>query len=107
MFAEQIALHHGAAAAALHRLGPGLDDVEAAIVAIPGPLDVHGPLIVALDDQRLAGQLLHLFIGQAEALPTRLVDLHGDHRATRGVCALIAGIAVDHLDRLAAQHATE
>src|SRR5690606_19035839 len=38
LFLQQVALHHGGAAAALHGLGAGLDDVQLAVVTVLGPL---------------------------------------------------------------------
>src|SRR5690606_22308771 len=37
------------AGAALHRLGPGLHDVDEAVLAVLDPLDVHRPAVVVLD----------------------------------------------------------
>ncbi|MCY1183134.1 hypothetical protein D9M73_237300 [compost metagenome] len=50
LFLQQVALHHGDAGAALHGFRTGLDDVQLAVVAVLGPLDVHRAAVVFLDD---------------------------------------------------------
>src|SRR5699024_8394070 len=42
-----------AAVAALHRLRARLQDVQRAGLPVLAPFDVHGPAVMALDDQRL------------------------------------------------------
>ena len=46
------------------RLGTGLQDVELTVGPVPAPLDVHGPAVVALDQQRVARQLLDILRAQ-------------------------------------------
>ncbi len=57
------------AAAALHRLGSGLQDVQLAVFAVLAPFDVHRTAVVFFDDQRLARQFLHVGVVEAEAVP--------------------------------------
>ncbi len=95
---EQVAFHDVGAGTALHRLRAGLDDVQLAIVTVLGPLDVHRALVVLLDDHGLLGQLADLGIGQAEASTLGAVDFDGLDRT-----AGLGFVAIDHLDRLAAQ----
>ena len=88
--------------ARLHRLGPGLQDVELAVPAVQAPLDVHRPPIVGLDGQRVPGQCLHLGVRQAES--ALLGCRHRDE--LRGPAHLgLAG--VDHLGRLGPDAALE
>ncbi len=69
-----VAGHHDVGLAAVHRLGPGLDDEEFAGPTVLGPLDVHRRgdpslrRVVLLDGQGPAGQLQHFVVGQAEAI---------------------------------------
>ena len=56
-----------AAAAALHGLRPGLQDIDLAGGAILAPLDIHRAAVVLLDRQRLACQLLNLGVGERKA----------------------------------------
>src|SRR5690606_29603236 len=99
---QQVALHHGGAGPALHGFRTGLDDVQLAVVTILRPLDVHRTTVVFLDDQRLAGEIGDFLVGDGETGPLLAFDLDGLHRA-----AGLAFVAVDHLDGLAAQVATQ
>ena len=94
---QGIALDHPPAAA-LHRLRPRLQDVELAVDTVLGPFDVHRAVVVLLDDQRLAGQFLHLRVADAEAPAFVLRHLLGAHRGALGRC-----VRVYHADCLAAQ----
>ncbi len=53
---------------ALHRLGPRLQDVELAVLAVPSPFDIHRTPVVLLDRDRVARELLDLGIGEREAI---------------------------------------
>src|SRR5436190_10882 len=59
---------------ALHRLGAGLQDVELAVLAVAAPLDVHGTLVVLLDRHRVGRELVHLGVGEREAVAVLLLD---------------------------------
>mmetsp|Transcript_69304 Transcript_69304/g.113452 ORF Transcript_69304/g.113452 Transcript_69304/m.113452 type:complete len:348 (+) Transcript_69304:1147-2190(+) len=74
-----------------HRLGSRLHDVELAIVAIAGPLDVHGAAVVLLNFHRHLSQVLDLLIRGGPAV---LLFLAGIHRL--GAAARL----VDHLHQL-------
>ena len=102
LFLEQIAFHHIDAGAALHRLGAGLDYIQLAVVAIFGPLDIHRPAVVLLDDHGLLGQLADLGVAQAETGAIGAIDIDHLDRFTG-----LGFVAVDHLDRLAAQVAAQ
>ena len=80
----------------LHRLRPGLQDVQAVVDTVLSPLDVHRPPVVLLDRHGLPGQLLDLRVGQAEQPPVRGRDIHELRRLSDG---RVRG--VDHLGRLA------
>ena len=96
-----------ALALAGHRLGPRLHDIEFAVQAVLGPLDVHrhamaGALrVVLLDLDRGVGQGQDVGVADAEALPVRL--------RRRDDSAGLAGMAVgvDHLELLLAATAAE
>ena len=54
---ERVALKDGLLPLGGDGLGPGLHDVELAVVAVLGPLHVHRAAVVALDRDRVPGQL--------------------------------------------------
>ncbi len=85
-----------------HRLGTCLEDVDFPVETVLAPLDVHRPLVVVLDGQRVPGQLLDLGVGEAEQ-PT-LVLLGVDEL---GRLADRRILRVDHFDRLRADPALE
>ncbi len=99
---QQVALHDVGGGTAFNGFRTGLDDVQLAVVAILGPLDVHRAAVVFLDDQRLLGQLGDFGVADAEARAIGAVDVDGLDRA-----AGLGFVAIDHLDRLAAQVATQ
>ena len=101
-FLKQVALHHIDVRAALHGFRAGLNDVELAIIAIFGPLDVHRPAVVLLDDQRLLGQLGDFGIAQTETRTLGAINIDHLDRTTG-----LGFIAVDHLDCFAAQVAAQ
>ena len=84
--------------ATLHGLGPRLQDIELAGIAILPPLDIHRAAIVLFDEQRLARQRRDIRIGQAVACALGRRHIFGAHAMRR-----IAPFGVSHLDRLAAQ----
>ncbi len=99
---EQIAFHDVGRSTALHRFRARLDDVQLAVVTVLGPLDVHRALVVLLDNHRLFGQLGHFGIAQAETRAIGRLDVDHLDRTTG-----LGFFAVNHLDRLAAQIATQ
>ena len=89
----------------LHRLGPRLQDEELSISAIEAPFDVHGPLVVALDDHGVLGQIDHLLTAERIAIAILHADIHRLNSLARGTALFIRG--EDHLDKLAANLATD
>ncbi|MCY1285317.1 hypothetical protein D9M70_342490 [compost metagenome] len=102
LFLQQVAFHHGGAGTALNGFRTGLHDVQLAVVTILGPLDIHRAAVVFLDDQRLLGQFGHFGVGEGEAGAVGAIHVDGLHRL-----AGLGFVAVDHLDRLAAQVAAQ
>ena len=98
--AQVIALQD-VAGTALDRLRPGLDDVEAAVLPVLRPFDVHGPAVVLFDQDRLLGQFHDLLIGDGEAGTVGLVHLEGDDLLAA------AWLAVDHAQGLATDIAAQ
>src|SRR5690606_28246038 len=72
-------LHIRIALLRLHGFGTRLQDVDLAVDAVTAPLDVHGTLVVLLDDHRIAGQLDDFFVGQREAVALAGGDVHRAH----------------------------
>ncbi|MNZ65162.1 hypothetical protein D3C78_833490 [compost metagenome] len=101
-FLEQVTLHDVGLGTALHGFRTRLNDVQLAVIAVFGPLDVHRALVVLLDDHRLLGQLADFGVAQAETAAVGFVDINGLDRTTG-----LGFFAVDHLDGLAAQVATQ
>ncbi len=99
---EQIAFHDVGRRTALYRFRTCLDDVQLAVVTVLGPLDVHRALVVLLDDHRLFGQFGHFGIAQTETCTIGRLDVDHLDRTTG-----LGFFAVNHLDRLAAQIATQ
>ena len=64
---DLVGLEQAGLAARLHRLGPRLDDVDVAGLAVLGPFHVHRAAIVLLDGDRPAGQEQNLLVAQHEA----------------------------------------
>src|SRR5688572_10069396 len=91
-----------AAGAALHRLRARLQDVDRAGLAVLAPLDVHRAAIVRLDDERLARELVHVGVVDAEARPLRRGDRHDVGPAPRRRLR-----RVNHAARLRAQVAAD
>ena len=90
---------------ALHGFRACLQDVELAVGAVLTPLDVHGAAIVLLNHQRVAGQLLHISVGQRVTVALLGGHINGlDQLATGG---LFLGRGEHHLDQLAAQVAAD
>ena len=89
-----------ARAAALHGLRARLHEVELAVDAVLGPLDVHGPLVMALDGHRVFRQFRHVRIVDAEA-PLQILG-HGF-----GVHARALARPVDHAQQLRTQVAPQ
>ena len=85
-----------------HGLRPGLQHVELAVDAVLGPLDVHGPSVVLLDDQGVARELLHLLVGEGEQHA-----LVGGDVLEGGAGPRRAAVGVAHGDRLLAHRAAE
>lgn len=77
----------------MHRFGPGLCDVQRARLAILGPFEVHGYVVVFFDRHGPMGQLVDLRIAQHELLTPFLwcVDVH-----RTGARTVIAGGRQDH-----------
>ena len=98
----QDVLLHRVPGAGLHGLGAGLEDVQAAVGAVQAPLDVHRPPVVLLDDQRLAGEVLDLLVGQGQDRLLGGVD--GDEL---GGAADGGVLGVDHLGGLLADGSLE
>ena len=90
---------------ALHRLGPRLQDVELAVAAVAAPLDVHRAAVVALDDQRVVGQLGDLNVTQRVAVA--LLGWHVDGLDQLAGGGLLLGRGEHHLDQLAADVAAD
>jgi hypothetical protein len=90
---------------ALHRLGPGLQDVELAVLTVLAPLDVHRAAVVLLDDQRVLGQLGHVGIVQRIAVAQFRRVVHGAHQLAGGQ-ALVRGREF-HADQLGSQVAAD
>src|SRR3989449_11771562 len=65
------------ALARLHRLRPRLEDIQLAVDAVLGPLDVHRPPIVPLDGKRIARELQHFGVRERES--RALLRAHFDH----------------------------
>ena len=97
---QPVAFHRGPVQPAFHRLRARLQYIQAAIVPIQPPLDIHGAAIVLLDDQGLARQRLQLFIGERKTPPVRLGHVDGDR-------VLGARVAVDHLNGLRTEAAAQ
>src|SRR3989338_3336938 len=101
-FLEQVALHYIDIGAAFHRFRTRLNDVQLAVVAVFGPLDVHRTTVVLLDDHRLLGQLADLGIAEAEARAIGAFHIDNLDRFTG-----LGFVAVNHLDGFAAQVAAQ
>ena len=99
---QQVTLHDVGAAAAFNGFRTSLYDVQLAAVTVFGPLDIHRTTVVLLDDHRLLGQADDFFFAQAEAAAISQINVDSLDRATS-----LGFIAVDHLDRLAAQVAAQ
>jgi hypothetical protein len=89
------------AGAALDGLGTGLDHIEETIQPVLRPLDVHGPAIVVLDQDRLLGQFHDLGVGDGEAQTIRLRHLLGEDLLGA------TGLGIDHAQSLAAHIAAQ
>ncbi len=90
----------GAARTALHGFGARLQDIDLAGGAVLAPFDVHRRLVVFFDDQRLLRERDEVGIVEREAHAIGNRDVHRLH-AFAG-----ARLAVDHLDGLATEIAT-
>ena len=99
--AEHIALQQGGSALRGDRLGPSLDDVDLAVDPVLRPLHVHRPAVVALDLDRIVGELEDVLVADAIALA---VGLRGRDVANR---FLAPALDKDHLDRLVAHQAAQ
>ena len=98
---ERVALLGLAGRLALHRLGPRLQDVELAVDAVLAPLDVHRPAVVLLDDERVAGELGDVVVGEREAVALLGGGVErGDELAAGGA---ILGRGERHADQLRAE----
>src|SRR5690606_20490767 len=84
------------------RFGPRLQDVDLAVHAVPAPFDVHGALVVLLDDDRVAGQLDDFLVGQRVAVAFG----HGHVDRAHGVAGSALGVEL-HLDELGADAAAD
>ncbi len=90
-----------AGALAHHRLGSCLQDVELAVDAVLAPLDVHRPAVVLFDDERVAGELGDVGIGERIAVAQLGRGLDRRHQlAARGA---FLGRGERHPDQLGAQ----
>ena len=99
-----------AADAALHGLRARLQDAQPAVDPVAGPLDVHRPAVVLLDEERLPGQFVHLVVREGEATLILLRHLDGLDRRSRPAGRGARGRSdprVDELDRLASQVAAD
>ena len=96
---EAVALQALVPIVALDGFGTRLKDEKLTALAILAPLDVHRPAIVFLDNHGLAGEILDLGIGEAEAQPLGFADVDD-------ACgpAVLAFVAIDHLDGLIADN---
>ena len=92
----------GAHPTRLHGLGPRLEHVDESVDTVATPLDVHRAAVVLLDDQRVAGKLGDLGVGEAQQLGVGGVDRH----ELRGATDARVG-RVDHLGGLATNPALE
>ncbi len=95
---QAVAAQIAGAFARLHRLGPRLQDVELAVGAVATPLDVHRPLVMLFDGNRVARELVRLLVGDREAIAVLGGDL--DARRRR---ADARAVGVDHPNGLRAQ----
>ena len=98
---QRVALDR-AAGAALDRLGPRLQHVDLAGVAVLAPFDVHRAAVVIFDDQRLLREFDEVGVADAEAHAVGFGDVDGQH-ALLG----LGRRRVDHLDRLGAERAPQ
>ena len=71
------------ALARLHRLRPRLEDIQLAVGAVLGPLDVHRPSIVPLDGKRIARELQHFGVRERESRALLRAHFHHARRAAR------------------------
>ena len=101
-FFQQIALHHVGRGTTLDGFRAGLNDVDLAVVAVFGPLDIHRALVMLFNNHGLLGQLLHFRISNGETVTLVVVNLHGFHKLTFAWLGM-----VNHLDRFAAQVAAQ
>ena len=98
---QRVALLGLARRLALHRLGPRLQDVELAVDAVLAPLDVHRPAVVLLDDERVAGELGDLVVGERIAVALLGRGVERRHQlAARGA---VFGRRERHPDQLRAE----
>ena len=98
---ELVAVFHLTGGLALDRLGPGLQHVQPAVLAILAPLDVHWAAIVLLDDQGVLCQLGDVGIRQGVAMAQFGWCVLGLHQPPRGTAFGFRGEG--HPDELAAQ----
>ncbi len=75
-----------------------LHDVQLAVIAIQRPFDIHGPLVMLLDGDRLTGEVHDLLVVDTETPAILVRHVNGFHGTT---CAGI--LAVYHLDQLRPQ----
>src|SRR3546814_4267699 len=86
----------GGAGLCLDRLGPGLDNVEFACLAVLGPLHIHRALIMVLDRDSPAGELEDIGIVEHEGpafLRGRLDDAG----------AVASALAINHAEGFATE----
>ncbi len=98
---QDVGLEHRLPALGGHRLGAGLHQIELAVEAVLGPLHVHRLAVVALDLDRVVGELQDVLVVEAVLLAVRL----GGRDVANRVLAL--ALDEDHLDRLVADQAAQ
>jgi hypothetical protein len=85
-------------AARLHGLGACLQDIDLAVFSVAAPLDVHRPLVMLFDRERVASELLGFRVADREAAPVLRRDVDGFHGLARATA-----VVVDHARGLGAQ----
>ena len=102
---ELVALLDLIALLALHRFGPGLQDVELAVAAVLAPLDVHRAAVVLLDRERVAGEFGYICVAQRIAVAVLVQRVDGlDQLPAPGFFLWRRKL---HLDQLRAEVATD